>query len=117
MNYGTVQTGAYIGLFCWAMLSVLVYCLAPVSGAHMNCMVTFTTIICGLCPLPRGVIYMFFQLVGASVAGGVLLASWGIERALELVTWGRQYHPRCALKSNSPYVDIKGRAAFTTPLS
>lgn len=85
MNYGTVQTGAYIGVFCWAMLTVFVYCLAPVSGAHMNCMVTFTTIICGLCPLARGVIYMVFQLAGASLAGAFLLASWGIERALQQV--------------------------------
>ncbi|RYO96808.1 hypothetical protein DL765_011381 [Monosporascus sp. GIB2] len=83
MNYGTVQTGAYIGLFCWAMLAVLVYCLAPASGAHMNCMVTFTTVLCGLCPLSRGVIYMIFQLVGASLAGGVMVGSWGVERTLE----------------------------------
>lgn len=83
MNYETVQTGAYIGFFCWAMLSVFVYCLAPVSGGHMNCMVTFTTIICGLCPLSRGTIYIFFQLIGAAIAGGVLLASWGLKRTLE----------------------------------
>ena len=82
MNYATTETGAYLGVFSWAMLSAFVYCLAPVSGAHMNCMVTFTTVICGLCPVSRGVIYILFQLIGSSIAGALLLASWGIERTL-----------------------------------
>ena len=87
MNFQMVQTGAYIGFFCWAMLSVLVYCLAPISGAHMNCMVSFTTVICGLCRLSHGVIYIIFQLIGATVAGGLMLASWGVNRTLSYVVF------------------------------
>ncbi len=85
MNYQRLQAGVYVGLFSCVLLSIFMYCLAPVSGAHMNCMVTFTTIICGLCPLSRGIIYIFFQLLGAGLAGAFLVGCWGVDRALESV--------------------------------
>ncbi|KAK6856752.1 MIP transporter [Apiospora arundinis] len=84
-QHTTVQTAAsnvgYVALWSAALLAVLVAATAPGSGGHLNPMVTFSTVLCGLCPLSRGVIYLCFQMIGATIAGGCLLGSWGVERA------------------------------------
>ncbi|KAK8099163.1 uncharacterized protein PG998_012404 [Apiospora kogelbergensis] len=84
-SQATVQTAAsnvgYVALWSAALLAVLVAATAPGSGGHLNPMVTFSTVLCGLCPLSRGVLYVAFQMLGATVAGACLLGSWGAERA------------------------------------
>ncbi|KAK6839800.1 MIP transporter [Apiospora arundinis] len=57
-QHTTVQTAAsnvgYVALWSAALLAVLVAATAPGSGGHLNPMVTFSTVLCGLCPLSRG---------------------------------------------------------------
>ncbi|KAK8024236.1 aquaporin-like protein [Apiospora rasikravindrae] len=69
----TVHTAAasagYVGLWSAVLLAALVAATAPGSGGHLNPMVTFSTVLCGLCPLSRGVIYVAFQMLGAAIAG------------------------------------------------
>ncbi len=55
MGFGTPQILAYVGLFNAALLSIFIYATAPASGGHINPLITWTTIWCGLCPAPRGV--------------------------------------------------------------
>jgi len=54
MSYGTNQIGIYIIVVNTLLLSVFIYATAPASGGHVNPMITFTTMLAGLCPLPRG---------------------------------------------------------------
>ncbi|KAK8040641.1 aquaporin-like protein [Apiospora marii] len=96
----TVHTAAaaagYVGLWSAGLLAVLVAATAPGSGGHLNPMVTLSTVLCGLCPLSRGVIYVAFQMVGAAIAGGCFLGSWGVERAATFLIFGVGLDPRQA---------------------
>jgi glycerol uptake facilitator-like aquaporin len=82
MNYQTPQLAAYVGIYNALLLAVFIYATAPASGGHLNPMITFAAMICGLCPASRGVIYMIAQTIGAALAGGLLLGSWGQDRAV-----------------------------------
>lgn len=53
-SYGTNQVGAYIGISNIIIVSVFIYATAAGSGGHMNPMITFSVMLAGLCPLPRG---------------------------------------------------------------
>jgi hypothetical protein len=54
MSYGTNQIGAYVGISNIVLLSLFIYATAAPTGGHINPMITWTTIWCGLCPLARG---------------------------------------------------------------
>lgn len=54
MSYGTNQIGIYIIIVNTLLLAVFIYATAPASGGHVNPMITFSTLLTGLCPLPRG---------------------------------------------------------------
>lgn len=82
MSYKTTQILAYVGIYNSLLLAIFIYATAPASGGHMNPMITFASMICGLCPVPRGVLYMTAQTIGGALAGGVLLGSWGKDRAV-----------------------------------
>jgi glycerol uptake facilitator-like aquaporin len=82
MGYQTNQLAAYIGIYTSLLLATSIYATAPASGGHLNPMITFASMICGLCPAPRAVLYMIAQLTGGALAGGTLRGSWGTERAV-----------------------------------
>jgi len=54
IGYGTPQIGAYIGLSNLLLLSAFIYATAAPSGGHLNPMITFCTMLSGICPVPRG---------------------------------------------------------------
>lgn len=91
--YQTKFIGVYIGVSNIFLLSLFIYATAPASGGHINPVITFSTILCGICPVsrgehvakfrtdPKGVLYMICQVIGAALAGGILRGVWGIELA------------------------------------
>ncbi|WOO81147.1 putative aquaporin TIP4-1 [Vanrija pseudolonga] len=83
--YQTKFIGVYIGVSNIFLISLFIFATAPASGGHINPVITFSTILCGICPVSRGVLYMIFQIAGAALAGGVLRGVWGLELA-------RTYH-------------------------
>jgi hypothetical protein len=54
MNSGTTFVLGYVGVFNAVFLSLFIYATATATGGHLNPMITFTTILCGLTPVPRG---------------------------------------------------------------
>lgn len=54
MSYETRQLGAYIGISSMVLLALFIYATAAASGGHMNPMITFSSILMGICPLSRG---------------------------------------------------------------
>ena len=54
MSYETNRIGIYIMLSNTLLLTVFIYATAPASGGHVTPMITFSTLLTGLCPLPRG---------------------------------------------------------------
>ncbi|KAK7972981.1 hypothetical protein PG988_007115 [Apiospora saccharicola] len=71
-------TARYVGLWSAVLLAALVAATGPGSGGHLNPMVTFSTVLCGLCPLSRGVIYVAFQMLGTAIAGGCFFLIFGV---------------------------------------
>ena len=103
MSYGTAQIGAYIGISNIALLSLFIYATAAATGGHINPLISFSAMLAGICPVPRGmprlqtihtltvlrpdfsgclgVLYICGQIAGAALGGGLLLGVWGAERA------------------------------------
>jgi glycerol uptake facilitator-like aquaporin len=55
MNFGVTQSlAAYVGIFNAIFLSLFIYATATATGGHLNPMITFTTVLCGLTPVSRG---------------------------------------------------------------
>ena len=57
--------------------------IAPGSGGHINPLITFATMVCGLTGFSRGILYLTGQTVGAALAGGILRGIFGLKRAAE----------------------------------
>ncbi|KAK7920158.1 hypothetical protein PG985_008180 [Apiospora marii] len=89
----SLGTGAVIGIWTAVMLSTLILATAPATGGHINPLITWTTMLCGLCPVPRAVLYIVAQTAGAALAGGFLVGSWGHEKAARLHGGGCFYDP------------------------
>ncbi|KAK8039968.1 aquaporin- Major intrinsic protein family [Apiospora rasikravindrae] len=88
--------GAVVGVWTAVMLSTLILATAPATGGHINPMITWTTMLCGLCPVPRALLYMVAQTAGAALAGGILVGSWGSAKAARYLSFGVGLDPRQA---------------------
>lgn len=71
---GVFGTEAFLGPLVGAvsgvpLISLLIFVFAPVTGGHLNPFITFTTFCCRLTTLPRFVLYVGFQIAGATLAG------------------------------------------------
>ncbi|KAK0740383.1 aquaporin-like protein [Schizothecium vesticola] len=93
IGYGTPQIGAYIGLSNVLLLSAFIYATAAPSGGHLNPTITFCTMLSGICPVPRAVLYICAQTLGSAVAGGVLAGIWGKTRSVALHGGGCFFTP------------------------
>jgi hypothetical protein len=59
------------------LLSLFIFTLGPVSSSHLNPMITLLTFTARLTTFPRLVLYVAFQVAGASIAGLMLRATFG----------------------------------------
>ena len=59
----------YGALLNSAGLSLFIFAAAPASGGHLNPSITMATFFAGLSTLPRSVLYIVAQTLGAIVAG------------------------------------------------
>ncbi|ULH17076.1 aquaporin (plasmid) [Deinococcus sp. KNUC1210] len=71
-----------VALVFGLIVTVIIAALAPISGAHINPAATFALVLAGKFPLARAVPYLLAQLLGASLAGFVLLALFGLKGQL-----------------------------------
>ncbi|KAK1751409.1 aquaporin-like protein [Echria macrotheca] len=91
VSYGTPQIGAYIGISNIVIIAVFIYAVSPASGGHLNPMISFTTMLTGMCPCPRAVLYMCGQLLGGALGGAFLSGVWGRELSTRLQGGGCFY--------------------------
>jgi glycerol uptake facilitator-like aquaporin len=66
-------------------LGLLVYVAAPISGGHMNPLISIAAFLAGLSSFPRAVVYVIFQLLGATIGAFLVRAIYG-KRLPEKVT-------------------------------
>jgi glycerol uptake facilitator-like aquaporin len=76
----TTQVAAYVGITNIFLLWLFISALAPVSGGHINPIITFATFLAGLTKFSRAVLYLIGQIAGAALAGGLIRGSLGEER-------------------------------------
>ncbi|ETN37091.1 uncharacterized protein HMPREF1541_08081 [Cyphellophora europaea CBS 101466] len=70
--------GALIGgITSTIFLTIAILTFGPITGGHLNPFITIATFVIRLTSLPRAILYIGFQLVGASLAGLLIRASWG----------------------------------------
>ena len=65
------------GITNMIILTLFIYSLGPVSGAHLNPMITMSTFAARLTSLPRMVLYIAFQMTGGILGGLLLRVSFG----------------------------------------
>ena len=59
------------------ILALFIYTTAPISGGHLNPLVTIATFLGRLATFPRMVLYVVFQLLGAVIGAFLLRAALG----------------------------------------
>ncbi|KAK9369801.1 aquaporin TIP4-2 [Lipomyces kononenkoae] len=65
------------GITNWLFLTLFIYALGPVSGAHLNPTITISTFCAGLITLPRLILYVTAQVSGATLAGLAVRSAYG----------------------------------------
>ncbi|KFY08157.1 hypothetical protein V492_06492 [Pseudogymnoascus sp. VKM F-4246] len=65
------------GITNMIILTLFIYCLGPVSGGHLNPIITMSTFTARLSTFPRMVLYIIFQTAGACIAGLMIRSSYG----------------------------------------
>ena len=79
---GVYGTPAFLGplvggITSWIIVTVFIYSMSSVSGAHLNPLISIATFCARLTSLPRMVLYVAHQTLGATLAGLMLRASYG----------------------------------------
>ncbi|KAF2720797.1 MIP transporter [Polychaeton citri CBS 116435] len=84
-------------LASWIGLSLFLYAAGPASGGHLNPAITMATFFAGLCTLPRAVLYIIAQAVGAIVGAYWLRLGLGEDNFFP-----NQWIPGCTVGELSP---------------
>ncbi|KAE8408656.1 aquaporin-like protein [Aspergillus pseudonomiae] len=79
-NMNNLATGPVVptligSLVVMFMLPLFIYAVGPVSGAHLNPMISLAAFFGRLMTFPRCVLYVAFQIFGAAIAGWLVRAS------------------------------------------
>ena len=82
-NSQTKSFAAVAGISNIFLLTLFIMAVAPGSGGHINPLITFSTMLCGLTSFARAVLYLTGQTIGAALAGGILRGFFGGERSIE----------------------------------
>lgn len=78
---GVFSTAAFVGpliggITTAILTTMFIFCFAAGSGAHLNPLITIATFFARLTSLPRTILYVGFQLLGGSLAGLLIRASY-----------------------------------------
>ncbi|KAF2667350.1 putative aquaporin transporter [Microthyrium microscopicum] len=84
------------------LVTLFIFSLGPVTGAHLSPLITFATFLAKLTSLPRMVLYIIAHCIGGVVGAYVLRAALGGEPSV------LTFSPGCYIDSS----EIPGRQAF-----
>jgi hypothetical protein len=92
-SLGPVTPAVFGALANVLLISLFIFSAAPVSGGHLNPMITISTFTARLSAFPRTLLYVIFQCAGAVIAGFLLRASLGVPLASFRVAGGCYIDP------------------------
>lgn len=85
-SLGPVTPVAFAGVIQIFLIALFVYAAGPVTGGHLNPLITLGTFFAGLSSLPRTVLYVSFQCVGAIIGALIFRESIGASpQALRVI--------------------------------
>lgn len=84
-SVGPIFPVTYAALVSFLVVSLFIFAAGPLTGAHFNPLITFGTFFTKLSSLPRTVLYVLFQCIGAVVGGYLLRASLGSREPLAIM--------------------------------
>ncbi|KAK6531920.1 hypothetical protein TWF694_003083 [Orbilia ellipsospora] len=64
------------GITSAIFIAMFIFCFGSVTGGHLNPLITISTFFARLTSLPRAILYVTFQIAGATLAGLLLRASY-----------------------------------------
>ncbi|PGH04093.1 hypothetical protein AJ79_07193 [Helicocarpus griseus UAMH5409] len=76
---GPVVPSLIGGLLNTITLPIFIFAAGPVSGGHLNPTITIATFFARLSTFPRSILYVGFQILGATLAGLLLRASFDTQ--------------------------------------
>ena len=69
----------WVGITNIFLLFLFVEANAVTSGGHLNPLISFSTMLTGLPPIPRAIAYVLGQTLGGAVARGLIRGTFGKE--------------------------------------
>ncbi|KAG0152441.1 hypothetical protein CROQUDRAFT_649845 [Cronartium quercuum f. sp. fusiforme G11] len=87
-----IHGSAYLAISVAIAVALLVHILGPLTGGHINPIVTLSTCITGLTPPTKGMAYMSAQMTGATIGGILLVISLG-PRSTAIENYGCYFNP------------------------
>lgn len=78
-SLGPVAPAAFGSIVNLLLISLFIFAAGPVSGGHLNPLITMSAFAARLAIFPRTLLYISFQSVGAVVAGYLVRASLGLR--------------------------------------
>jgi glycerol uptake facilitator-like aquaporin len=84
-SVGPVFPVTYAAIVNFLVISLFIFGTGPVTGAHFNPLITMGTFCCKLSSMPRTVLYITFQCIGAVIGGFLLRASLGSRVPLAIM--------------------------------
>jgi glycerol uptake facilitator-like aquaporin len=76
-SLGVILPVAIAAVIQFLIVTLFIFSLGPVTGAHLTPLITFATFLAKLTSLPRMVLYITFQCIGAIVGSYILRAALG----------------------------------------
>jgi glycerol uptake facilitator-like aquaporin len=77
-SLGPIIPVSLAALFQFIVLTLFIFTLGPVSGAHLNPLITMSTFFTKLTSLPRAILYISFQCIGAVIGSFILRSALGV---------------------------------------
>eukprot|EP00897_Mesotaenium_endlicherianum_P009670 jgi/Mesen1/8731/ME000052S08158 len=105
---GFARPSQAIGLLHVAILAFFILASAPASGGHLNPSITLATMLTGLTSLPRGVLYILAQSLGATAGAATVNGIISAQKADKYQLAG------CLLRQTLPTATTAASAGATT---
>ena len=105
---GPVLPVAIAAIMQFCIISLFIFSLGPVTGAHLTPLITFATFLTKLTSLPRMVLYITFQLIGGLIGAFVLRAALGGDPQVLVFSPGCYIDPSQVPQSQALALEVMG---------
>ena len=102
----------WVGITNIFLVFLFIEANAVTSGGHLNRLISFSTMLTGLPPIPRAIAYMLGQTLGGAVARGLIRGTFGKETLIN-----RYHGGGCYYDPNGPNTFSRGRAFLIEMMS